>query len=84
MEMTILGSHHFLITMTQSGSKGPELRYFVVKNFLPPKDRLSPRILCEFRSKKRQLRVGKEEHEVYLKSLVDGKDVFFYSVNLLN
>ena len=34
MEIKILGSRHFLITMTQSGSKSPKLRYFVVKTFL--------------------------------------------------
>ena len=34
MEMTILGSRHFLITTTQNGSKSPKLRYFVVEKFL--------------------------------------------------
>ena len=32
--MTILGFRDFLITMTQSGSKSPKLRYCVVEKFL--------------------------------------------------
>ncbi len=31
MEITILGSRHFLITMTQSGFKSPTMRYCVVE-----------------------------------------------------
>ena len=34
MEMTILGSRHFLIITTQNGSKSPKLRYCVVEKFL--------------------------------------------------
>jgi hypothetical protein len=34
IEMTILGSRHFLITTTQNGSKSPKLTYCVVERFL--------------------------------------------------